>query len=377
MKKKSIFIAISILFSIGLCACSASSNEIEDLGATVDDMEIEENTDEYIEFDVKYNILSDGTAEVIGYSGEGNHATIDSEYNGHKVVRIADYAFADCATLKSVIIWAEIEEIGDYAFKGCQSLLDIDIPVETTYIGKSAFEGCTSLEFVFVWGNPDIESYAFAGCTSLTDFDIPAETKYVGDHAFDGCLSLTTVFVWGDKTEFGKNVFMNCPLLEDKPVEDSEEILEEEQTEEIIDKIIDTNEMTETNKEIVEDGELAADFENIESDTEEEIENKTIVSEYEKSYIRKCSSYDIYYMFDEDNKTVINFVTNDTYVMEGIYSGDFSVSVDINWINDGWHETFFTTTDGQDATLIDGNGYDWEFEECDIAIAQEALDRIE
>ena len=79
-------------------------------------------------------------------------------------------------------------------------------------------------------------------------------------------------------------------------------------------------------------------------------------------------------MFDEDSKKVVYFGTNDTYVMKGSYSGSFSSGVTISW-DDGWDEKF-THSGGNSATLIDGNGFDWEYKVCDVEDAQEVLDDL-
>lgn len=55
------------------------------------------------------------------------------------------------------------------------------------------------------------------------------------------------------------------------------------------------------------------------------------VSEYEKAFIRDLGDYDLYYMFDTDNKTVVYFGTNDTYIENGTYTGDFSTGITIAW----------------------------------------------
>lgn len=103
----------------------------------------------------------------------------------------------------------------------------------------------------------------------------------------------------------------------------------------------------------------------------------TILSEYEKAFIRDLSNYDIYYMFDEDTNTVINFVTNDTSVMKGTYIGDFStgVTIDFTSYGDNWYEKL-TNSSGSKATLIDGNGFEWDYEICDVAKAQSVLDDL-
>lgn len=217
------------------------------------------------ELQVKYKVLSNGKAEITGFVGTGNTVTIDDKIDGHEVVAIADAAFRDCTSLKSVIFWADIKTIGDYAFAGCTALTEISIPNETTSIGDHAFEGCTALSSLIIWGDPSIGDYAFAGCTSIPDVSIPNDTpeigahafegctgitsliiwgdsiigeyafagctnipevsistgtKEVGAHAFDGCTSLTSVIIWGDDTIIGKDAFANCPNLKDRPIQE-------------------------------------------------------------------------------------------------------------------------------------------------------------
>lgn len=99
-------------------------------------------------------------------------------------------------------------------------------------------------------------------------------------------------------------------------------------------------------------------------------------SEYEKAFIRDMSSYDLYYMFDTDTRTVVYFGTNDTYIEKGTYTGDFSTGVTITWSHGEWTEKF-THKSGNTATLIDGNGWDWEYRVCDVEKAQKVLDDLQ
>lgn len=238
--------------------------EYEKEKAEEDKKQAEEDAKEYVEFDVRYEVKSDGTADVVGFSGKGNQITISSSYEGHDVVRIADSAFEGCTMLESIIMWADVEEIGESAFKGCTGLTEISISSETTRIGNHAFDGCTKLETLIIWGDPDIGEYAFANCVSLTEISIGSDTKNVGahafegctgvtsliiwgaeiigdyafagcsgiedvsipsgvlsigNHAFDGCTALTSAIVWDDNTAIGKDAFANCPNLSDVPAE--------------------------------------------------------------------------------------------------------------------------------------------------------------
>lgn len=270
--RKSITILLFIALLLSLAACgrknvrpaqteNAATQQVEKTEAAKDEQETEEKKD-HVKFDVVYEVKSDGTAEVVGYTGEGNQISISSSYEGHDVVRIADSAFENCEMLEDVINWADLVEIGDSAFKGCTALEDFSIPSETTKIGKHAFEGCTKLKSLIIWGDPDIgeyafancsalksisigsdtknvgahafegctgatslilwggeiiSDYAFAGCTGITSVSIPDEVLSIGNHAFDGCSALSTVIVWGDETAIGQDAFANCPKLSNPP----------------------------------------------------------------------------------------------------------------------------------------------------------------
>jgi len=177
----------------------------------------EKRRSEEVDYTVEYTVR-DGKAYVTGISGEGNHATISSDYEDCDVVGIDPSAF-EGSNILSVVCWADLETIGDSAFKDCTGLLEFSIPSETTVIGNHAFENCTSLKELIIWGDPDIGESAFANCTSITEVSIGPDTKNVCDHAFDGCSSLESVMVWSKDTKIGKDAFANCPKLTDKPKE--------------------------------------------------------------------------------------------------------------------------------------------------------------
>lgn len=127
--------------------------------------------------------------------------------------------------------------------------------------------------------------------------------------------------------------------------------------------------------EVEENTEVEATTEVTTEATTTEAPEPEFVSEYEKAFVRDMSNYDLYFMFDEDTNTVVYFGTDDTYVMEGTYLGTFSSGIDINWVDAGYHETFTYSGSG-DAILTDYNGFDWEYEKCDIETAQNVLDGL-
>ncbi|MBQ4584074.1 MAG: hypothetical protein IJA94_04230 [Bacilli bacterium] len=100
------------------------------------------------------------------------------------------------------------------------------------------------------------------------------------------------------------------------------------------------------------------------------------VSEYELAFIRDMSNYDLYYMFDTDTKKVVYFGTNDTYIENGMYSGEFNTGVTINWLHGEWTEKFINKDSSNTATLIDGNNFEWKYEKCEVSKAQKILDNL-
>lgn len=187
--------------------------EYDEEKATADAKRAEEESKIYVDFEALYEINSNGDAEVVGFTGEGNRITISSEYEGKDVVRIADSAFENCTMLESIIMWADIEEIGNSAFKGCTGLVEFSVPSDTEIIGHHAFEGCSNLETLVIWGNPDIGEYAFADCASLTEISIGSDTKNVGAHAFEGCTGVTSLIIWGAEI-IGDYAFAECTGIE-------------------------------------------------------------------------------------------------------------------------------------------------------------------
>lgn len=204
---------------INLTVRALDASTIEAMPAIDEASEIEEDK-KYTELTVKYKVISGDKAEITGFSGDGNHVTINRKIDGHEVVSIGNKAFKDCTTLESVLFWADVKSIDDYAFSGCTALSKISIPNETTYIGKHAFEGCTNLSSLIIWGSPGIDDYAFSGCESITSLSVSQGTKRIGAHAFDGCKALESVIIWDDDTVIEKDAFANCPNLKDRPVQE-------------------------------------------------------------------------------------------------------------------------------------------------------------
>lgn len=163
---------------------------------------------------------------------------IPDYYNGVPVTEISSNAFADCTSLKSVILSKHIQNIGygafsgcaslanielhnniyflrDFAFSGCKSLTSIKIPSGVHYFGSGIFSGCTGLKNVELpVGLTSIPDYMFQNCTSLPSVSIPSSVEKIGNGAFNGCTSFKTFSLANNIQAIGNSCFQNCENLQ-------------------------------------------------------------------------------------------------------------------------------------------------------------------
>ena len=152
-----------------------------------------------------------------------NSQTTLIEYPGGKagactisnsVTSIAGGAFAQCASLTSVIIPNSVTSIGSWAFSGCSGLTSVTIPNSVTNFGDDVFNGCTSLTNAAI---PDsVTSFgdeAFFGCSKLTSIKIPNSVTRIGRSAFNGCTSLISLTIPKSVTSIGDTAFYRCTNL--------------------------------------------------------------------------------------------------------------------------------------------------------------------
>lgn len=98
---------------------------------------------------------------------------IPLHYDGLPVTAIADGAFSEKSTLKSIRMPITVTSIGANAFYNCVNLTEANIPDYVTSIGEKAFYGCFSLECVSLGSSiSSIGEDAFAECSNIKEVDI-------------------------------------------------------------------------------------------------------------------------------------------------------------------------------------------------------------
>ena len=178
------------------------------------------DTESWSEYD--YQILDDGTIEIIYYYGCDEVIIIPSEIDGRKVTGIKGFNLSNKENIKSITIPDGVTSIGDSAFSGCRSLTDITIPDSVTSIGDSAFSGCRSLTDITIPdGVTSIGDSAFSCCRSLTDITIPDSVTSIGCEAFYNCSSLTNITIPDGVTSIESETFYNCQSLSNIDISNS------------------------------------------------------------------------------------------------------------------------------------------------------------
>lgn len=110
---------------------------------------------------------------------------------------IYQYAFANCASLKTINLPSGLSSIYTGVCESCTSLTSITIPNSVTRIDNNAFQNCSSLTSCTIGnGVRNIGSRAFADCRYLSDITCYAvNPPESGSSMFDGVSSRGTLHV--------------------------------------------------------------------------------------------------------------------------------------------------------------------------------------
>ncbi|STX28841.1 Uncharacterised protein [Legionella beliardensis] len=112
------------------------------------------------------------------------------------VTAIADMAFEDCTSLKTINPPVRITSIGGFAFRNCINLQCVTLSEGITQIETATFVNCTSLETLILANSVTaIKEGACHNCTRLKSLILPEQLTEIDKYAFDTCQSLEAVFI--------------------------------------------------------------------------------------------------------------------------------------------------------------------------------------
>ena len=132
----------------------------------------------------------------------------------YPVTAIADGAFKNCSSLRTVTLPPTIKRIGKYAFKDCTSLRAINIPDGVTEIADFAFLNCWLMSTLTMGRHvEEIGYYAFYGCSMLSQLSLPSSMKRIDEGAFMNCTTMKRLTTGNGVEEIGDKAFANCRML--------------------------------------------------------------------------------------------------------------------------------------------------------------------
>ena len=144
---------------------------------------------------------------------------------------IAEEAFKNFYNLENLALPSQLEYIPYMSIAECMKLQAITIPATVTEIADRAFEDCRSLKSIIFEGEETpqgaphraaaegsalwrIGSWAFYNCHQLEHLTIPEGVTEVGDAAFYGCTYLEDMTLPSTVQEIGDNGFALCAKLQ-------------------------------------------------------------------------------------------------------------------------------------------------------------------
>ena len=172
-----------------------------------------------IDGDYKYQLRTDGTVRIDGYTGKNKEVYIPATLANRTVTEIKQDAFNNNNDIELVnLSGTQIVEVGDQAFANCKSLKKVVLPSTLKTISRKLFYGSTALEEVEIpEGVQEISIGAFYRCSALKSIAIPDSVTSMksssSDQTFYNCTSLESVVIGDNVSEIAANTFMNCGNL--------------------------------------------------------------------------------------------------------------------------------------------------------------------
>ncbi|MCI7027222.1 MAG: leucine-rich repeat domain-containing protein, partial [Clostridiales bacterium] len=200
-RQKRLILFLCVLTLAALCVAGASivraiTEDARPRSYTADGRPI------YVSGAYRYCENADGTADILGYFGEGGIVTVAGSVDGHVVSGVGESAFAAHADVTAVLLPETVCRIGANAFSGCGALSEIVLSKNVYAVGDGAFLDCAALtRAAFLYEKPEgtageaasafeLGANVFSGCVQLSDVQLPASLESLPDGLFSGCVQL-------------------------------------------------------------------------------------------------------------------------------------------------------------------------------------------
>lgn len=186
----------------------------------------------------EYTVNNDGTATIIGYSGQETELVVPERIDGLSVTaftkdvfgsnrkltlvelpagitEIPAEAFAYCSSLRMVTMGDKVTVIGDKAFYACSWLREVELPDSVTTIGAEAFAGASLNDLKLPKRLTTIGEMAFRDCNMWVEcLEIPAGVTEIVYGAFSGCRGIEKIVIPNTVTAIAYDAFAGTGITE-------------------------------------------------------------------------------------------------------------------------------------------------------------------
>ena len=182
----------------------------------------------------------------------GNTQMETLKFEGSNLETISYQAFANCTSLKEVVLPDSLISLGNAAFSYCTALTKIEFGNGLSKLGIGTFAGCAKLKEIIIpeeneffamddgclysadkavlylmlptgdkdsYSMPatvtDIAAYAFWECENIKTIRLSSNLKTIPEYAFTNCISLTGISIPYSVQSIGLMAFSGCVNLED------------------------------------------------------------------------------------------------------------------------------------------------------------------
>ena len=249
-KKLFVWLLVVCLLAVSFCSCGNKNNSSNTPEETTDapiDTTPVEIEDEGIDFwmennagfdnaiegtaeDFEYEIVNETTITILAYKGTNEHLMIPSTMEDLPVTVIANGAFAENITLKTLVIPKNIQTIGTGVLKGCENLHSLQTPLmgenkaSTQYLGylfgatqykdnpKDIPASLKCLRMTGEWQT--LPAYSLYDCNDLICLDLPDKVTVIEKFALCKCASLKQIDGLENVVTFGDRALMDCSDLQ-------------------------------------------------------------------------------------------------------------------------------------------------------------------
>lgn len=135
------------------------------------------------------------------------------EFKGNKLLKIGDYSFAYCTSLKMLELPEGLKTIGKGFILGDDSIETIVFPESLTTINSNTFDGLNNLKNLTIKSAIAIPESAFRKKSKLETVNLGNAVTKIGNYAFIDCTSLKTIEGMQGVTEIGEGAFNGCTSL--------------------------------------------------------------------------------------------------------------------------------------------------------------------